>query len=316
MRLALTLFIAAALLISSRVAAPGNAAILNRDISVMIGGIPVDREAIMRLFRGIYQAMGVNTGAESMAVLEGEHSLRRAKIIDAIDMPRANMPAGLTYFYYAGRDPKTEREIVWQSVKDICTGKSGCRLDDELTAAYALAALDAFYVDGEPWRTLYRSAPDAASRLALGKSIAKAVDEASEQASSRGAEDVAWLRRKIIVGVSRKDTYVALRAFGLVAYNYAYNVGVPTQSQTGLHGCVFPDDTGAAWPYHGEPLPKGTGDCAKSFAGDPGPFPSAYVHIDGGFNISCGSEARVTLDFDTSDRLSKLTVSDFEWSCM
>ena len=110
-----------------------------------------------------------------MAALEGKPLLLRAKIVDTVDTPTAKMPVGFQYFYYAGRDPKTEREIVWQSptTKHFCVGAPGCPPNDEFVAAYALAAMDAYYVDGEPWRTLYKSAPDAASRLALGKAVAK-----------------------------------------------------------------------------------------------------------------------------------------------
>ena len=298
--------------------APVDASPPGHAINVTIGGDSIDMDAIMRLFRGIFEAAGANTGEAWVASLEGKPILRRAKIVDTVDTPPASMPTGYRYFYYAGRDPSSEREIIRQSTetKKMCVGAPGCIADDEFIAAYALAALDAYYIDGEPWRSLYKSASDAASRQALGKEIANAVTEASNQESERGAQGASGIRQKITVGMSRDDAYAIVRSLDLVAYNSAFNPGVPTTSPAGYKGCDFSNDKPAAWPYHGESLPKRSGECAIMGTADPGPFPSAYIDLPGGFTIACGSSARATLDFDTSDRIRKVTIEKPEWTCM
>ncbi len=305
-----------ALVASSMTAALGAAA-PDRSVHVTIGSASIDVDAIQRLLRGIFQAAGANTGAGMMAALEGRPLLLRAKIVDTVDTPTTKMPVGFQYFYYAGRDPKTERELIWQSpaTKHVCVGAPGCPPNDEFVAGYSLAAMDAYYVDGEPWRTLYKSAPDAESRLALGKAIAKAMNEVAAQAQARGIADVASIRERITIGMRRNDAYDVLRSFGLVAYNSAFNPGVPIESPR-WKGCDYSDRTAAAWPYHGEPLPRRSGQCATMGSDGPGPFPSAYVDVSGGFTIACGSEASVALNFDTSDRISNVNIGKFEWTCM
>jgi hypothetical protein len=102
----------------------------------------------------------------------------------------------------------------------------------------------------------------------------------------------------------------------MVAYNSAFNPGIPTQSPGGYPGCDFNDDTAAAWPYHGESIPKRSGECATFTANAGGPFPVAYVSLSGDLTIACGSDAGASLDFDISDRVSKLSIEGFKWSCI
>jgi hypothetical protein len=288
----------------------------DRTFTVAIGKSEVSMDAIGRLLHGVYEAAGADTGEATAAAMSGKMFLHRDKIIDTVNRSPDLMPTGFRFFYYAGRDPKTERELVWQSTEKVCVGAPGCIATDEFLAAYALAALDADYVDGEPWRSLYRSAGDATARQVLGKAIADAVDQAGDKAKAQGADDVAWVSKHIIVGISRRDAYAAIKTYGLVAYNEAYNPGVSIPSATGQPGCDTTDMSSAAWPYAGEPLPKRAAGCAFFAENDPGRFPSAYITISGGFTIACGSEASVVLNFDLGDKVSKVTIGKFEWTCM
>jgi hypothetical protein len=165
------------------------------DVTVTIGSSSINRDAIYRLFAGIYQASATETPVQTLRALVGKQTVRREKIIDTVDRAPHDMPPGFRFFYYAGRDPKSERELIWQSPEAMknCGDSSSCSPNDEFVAAYALAALDADYVDGEPWRELYRSASDMSSRLALGKTIARAIDTASDEAKEHGAADSAWI---------------------------------------------------------------------------------------------------------------------------
>ncbi len=264
----------------------------DRSIHVTVDGVRISDRDIAVLVHGLYDA--------------------GSKQVDTVKKQPAEMPAQSPYIYYAGRNAATGRGTVWVST-------AGRNPVNEYTAAYALAAIDLGYV-GEPWKSLYRAAvKDDASRLAFGEQISKALVDASYQQEAITAADVTWIRQHIAVGMPRRDVYAALRAYGLVAYNYAYAPGTPT-SQGKITGCDTSDTSdqlAAAWPYAGEPVPKRTGGCATAFGpGTPEAFPSAYITLEGGFDIACGSSIDVTMNFGAGDQLEKLDIAKPQVSCV
>ena len=159
--------------------------------------------------------------------------------------------------------------------------------------------------------------------MAFGEEISKAFDDASDQQKAAADADVEWFKKNIVIGMSRKDVYDALRSRGLVAYNYAYAPGISIGTAKGLYGCERSDDSdsaAAAWPYPGEPLPKFSGGCAaleKSLGGNsaPEPFPSAYLTLDSAFTIACSSGIHIDMSFGPGDVLKKLDISKPDWGC-
>jgi len=275
----------------------------DRTIHVTVGGVQIVQADLGMLTRGL---------------LDAAHTR-----VDIINKKPSEMPAQFPYAYFAGRNATTGRQIVWVRMA-LPPDKDGKRATDEYTAAFAIAALNAGYV-GEPWKSLYAdSVKDDATRVAFGKEISKAFDEASDQQKAAADADVAWFKKNIIVGMSRKDVYDALRSYGLVAYNYDYAPGRSIGAAKGLFGCERSDDNdraAAAWPYPGEPLPKLSGGCAaleKSLGEHSAPeaFPSANLTLDSAFSIACDSDIHVDMTFGPGDVLKKLDISKPDWGCV
>jgi len=284
----------------------------DRTTHVTFDNVVIDESAVRVLFIGIFEAFGTRTPNETMTDLSQGRTTWHVRMIDTIAKDHSQMPAGYRYAFYAGRDPSTGHEVVWEA--NLGKGEGGNdQDDDEHVAAYALAALDARDV-GEPWKTFYSHAAGDAARQALGRDIVRTLQEASDQKKAAAAADAAWIRRYIVVGLSRANAYAALRSYGLVPYNSAFNPGVPID-KNGTKGCDFSDQSTAAWPYHGEPLPKRTGECV-SFKNDPGAFPSANITLGGAFNLGCSSEIAISIAFDNSDHVKLVHISDPEWSCV
>jgi hypothetical protein len=274
----------------------------DRSIHVTVDGVQIVQKDIDMLTRDLLDAVHTR--------------------VDVVSKKPSEMPVRFPYAYFAGRSATTGRQIVWSSTA-LPPDNDGKRLNDEYTAAFAIAALDAGYV-GEPWKSLYvDSVKDEATRVAFGEEISKAFDDASDQQKARAGADVAWFKKNIIVGMSRKNVYAALRSYGLVAYNYAYAPGTSLGTPKGLYGCERSDDNdkaAAAWPYPGEPLPKLSGGCAaleKSLHGPsaPEPFPSANLSLDSAFSIVCSSEIHIDMTFGPGDVLKKLDISKPDWGC-
>lgn len=270
----------------------------DRAIHVTVDGVQIRQKDLSTLWTGLYVAA--------------------TKHVDTVTKKPADMPAKSPYFYYAGRNAMTGRGIVWQSTATP-PDTDAQRMTDEYTAAYALAAIDLGYVS-EPWKSLYHtSVTDDASRLAFGEKISRALDDASDQQKNATDADIAWIRSNVAVGMSRKAIYAALRAYGLVAYNYDYAPGTPIGSGR-LTGCSTDDAHNrmmAAWPYPGEPVPKRTGECATMMGpGKRKPFPSAEMNLDSAFSIACGSSITVKMTFGPGDLLKKLDISKPEWGCV
>lgn len=271
---------------------------LDRTIHVTVNGAPIVERDLANLVHALYDA--------------------GTKQVDTVKKHPTEMPSQSPYVYYAGRNVATGREIVWEST--VAASESDAkRMNDEYTAAYALAALDAGYV-GEPWRSLYRdSVKDDASRLAFGEQIARAFNDASDQQKNAADTDIAWLRKHIAIATSRKDVYSALRSDGLVAYNYDYAPGTPIR-RGNMTGCDTSDEINqlaAAWPYPGKPLPKRSGGCAAIMGrSKPEQFPSAYMALPTGFTIACSSEIHVTMTFGPGDLLKKMDISKPQWLCV
>jgi hypothetical protein len=275
----------------------------DRSIHVTLDGVQIFRKDLDVLVRGLYRAASTR--------------------VHTIEKKPSEMPTQSPYAYFAGRNATTGRQIVWLTTSPP-PDNDGQRANDEYTAAYAIAALDAGYV-GEPWKSLYAdSVKNDATRVAFGEEISKAFDDASDQQKVAADADVAWFKKNIIVGMSRKDVYDALRSYGLVAYNYDYAPGRSIGTAKGLFGCERSDDNdraAAAWPYAGEPLPKLSGGCAaldKSLGGHsaPEPFPSANLTLDSAFSIACGSDINVDMTFGPGDVLKKLDISKPDWGCV
>jgi len=298
----LSLGAAAAMLTANGLALPQTSVVGNgppdRSIHVIVDGIEISEKDVTSLIQGLYDA--------------------GTKRVDTIKKKPAEMPAQSPYVYFAGRNTATGREIVWQSAATYPDAEAK-RANDEYTAAYALAALDAGYV-GEPWKALYEDAvKDDKSRLAFGEQISRAIDEASDQRKSAATADVAWLRQHITIGMSRSKVYAALRSYGLVPYNYDYAAGTPITSGhlTGCDNSGESNELAAAWPHPGEPLPKRVGGCATiPHAAQPEPFPTAYMTLQSAFSIACGSEIHVTMAFGPGDTLTKMNISKPEWGCV
>lgn len=268
-----------------------------RSVQVTINGVPITEKDLGRLVRGLYEAA--------------------TKKVDTIKKKPTEMLAQSPYVYYAGRDAVTGRGLVWES--NIAPPETEAKaMNDEYTAAYALAAVDLGFV-GEPWKTLYHNAvKDDASRLAFGQEISRAFVEASDLKQHAAETDVAWVRKNMTIGMSRKKVYSALRSYGLIAYNYEYAPGTP-RNLGNLTGCTFddePDRLAAAWPYPGKPLPKRTGGCAIMRTSKPEPLPTANITLEGGFSIACGSRIGLTMTFGPGDLLKKLDISKPEWACV
>jgi hypothetical protein len=292
--------------------APPASSAPDRSIHVSLDNVVIDEAAVRTLFGGIYAAAESGTPSQTATELMQGRETWHVERIETVEKDQDQMPHGYRYFFYAGRDKDTGREILWEARPGKDEGDEDER-GDEYVAAYALAALDAGYV-GEPWKTLYNGEANATARLTFGKAIARALDEASDQKKAVEAADVAWIREHIVAGTSRANAYALLRSYGLVAYNSAYNPGVPI-TRDGAKGCDFTDQSASAWPYHGEPLPTPSGECAF-FRKDPGAFPSAYITLDGAFTIACGSQVAIAIAFDDSDRIRSVHISDPQWSCV
>lgn len=251
------------------------------------------------------------TRSDFAALLVGILKTAGAKRVRVVQKAASDMPASSPCMVYAGRDASNDIEIVWTSATyDQCDAKTG---NDEYVAAYALAALDAGFVD-DPWKAIYRGTDGTvAAKRALGTEIARSFVDASERQKGAAQEQITWLRRSIRVGESRRQIYDALRSQGLVAYNYAYQRGV---SDTRLKSCIFKSDA-AEWPYAGEPLPKMTGQCERSgFLQKAPAFPSAEVTIPDGFNIACEGDIHITFVFGSGDLLKSMDVSKPDWECL
>jgi hypothetical protein len=274
----------------------------DRSIHVMVDGVQIVQKDFGVLLRGIYSATITQ--------------------IEVVRKKPSQMPVQSPYVYFAGRNATTGRQIVWVTTV-LPPDKDGKRATDEYTAAFAIAALKAGYV-GEPWKSLYaNSVKNEAARVAFGEEISRAFDDASDQQKAAADADVAWFKGNIVIGMSRKDVYKALRSRGLVAYNYAYAPGISIGTAKGLYGCERSDDSdsaAAAWPYPGEPLPKFSGGCAaleKSLGANsaPEPFPSAYLTLDSAFTITCSSDINIGMTFGAGDVLKKLDISKPDWGC-
>lgn len=237
-----------------------------------------------------------------------------AKTTQAVKAPQ-EMPREAPLAYYAGRGVIWESKLLDQNLGDWSRVPAQAQPgEDAFVAAAALAAMDAGTA-GDPWDAIYREAPaDRASRVALGKAVADALKEASDQSAAFGAAQTAWIQSHLIVGLSRSDVYEMLRARGLVAFNNAY-----AQSRSiGDSACLPPDDpTSGRWPYENEPLPKLTGLCAK-LNGDtkPVPNPNAFVKVSGAFGLGCWETIQTTISFDLQDRVSKIAVAKPDDECV
>lgn len=227
-------------------------------------------------------------------------------ITETVERKPGEMPAGYSYVYYAGRDSKTGREIIWVALPPADAAR--VQVNDEAVAATALALLDANKV-GDPWKSLYRGAVrDGASQVAFGKAIARVFDEASDQMETLAAGDASWIHEHIVIGMTRQEAYAALRTYGLVAYNWTYD-----------QNCDFADEINAAWPYSGEPLPqcRTRPHFGMTLVQPPAEaFPSASINLKGAFTMGCGSNAVVTIAFDNSDHVTSVRIPKPEWSCV
>jgi hypothetical protein len=224
------------------------------------------------------------------------------------------MPSDAPLIYYAGNN------TIWQS-KEIHQDLGAWgrvrpteqAAEDAYVAAGALAAMDAGTA-GEPWEGLYKSTPaDRASRLALGRAIAEALKEASDQSAIFASEQTAWMQLHMVAGTTRSDVYTLLRSRALTAYNAEFE----DRRATG-NACLPPlDPNSGTWPYQNEPIPKSTGLCA--FLGGnpkPDPNPDAMVNVLGRFGLGCDESVLTTISFGSDDRVTKVTVSKPWFSCL
>jgi hypothetical protein len=238
----------------------------------------------------------------------------------------SDMPADARYVWYQGRDPGPPPvESIWISTDAISLPTSEPQYDEktklsneQYVAATALAVMDAGNA-GPTLQAIYaRSPSDRASRLELGKSVARALQTASDQSAAFAAGEAAWIRSHIVAGVPRVTAYEMLKSKGLTAYNWAFIKGKPipppprsSENSVIGGGCDTSDISSGAWPYQGEPLPGRQGVCAQIFASHPPESirnPEARLELAGAFNLTCSWSIDVIIRFDDSDRVTYVQV--------
>lgn len=234
--------------------------------------------------------------------------------IHFIDKDLDMMPSDAPLVYYAGNN------TIWQSKQvhqDLgAWGRvqpSEQAAEDAYVAALALAAMDVGTA-GEPWEGLYKSTPaDRASRLALGKAVADALTEASDESATFASDQTAWVQLHVVAGTARSDAYALLKSHGLTAYNPEF-----AERRAIGNACLPPlDPNSGTWPHQNEPIPKSTGLCA--FLGGnpkPDPNPDAMVNVLGRFGLGCDESVLTTISFGSDDRVSNVTASKPSFSCL
>lgn len=183
--------------------------------------------------------------------------------------------------------------------------------EDCVVGAWGLSVLESG--NGSPvWKAIYDATPpDAASRGALGLAIGVAFRAASVKRADYVTSEATWIQRHITPGMTRPGAYTLLRGQGLTAYNFRYRTG----SASG-NSCTY-DPSSAAWPYAGELLPPQQGACSIMTGNLKNQTnPDATVTLEGGYNIACGSETRVTISFDTADRVNMVAVDGPNETCL
>lgn len=237
------------------------------------------------------------------------------------------MPADARDVSYQGRDPGPPPvELIWIStdVRDLSTAdpqydEKTKISNEQYVAATALAVMDAGDA-GPTLQAIYARTPsDRASRLELGKSVARALQTASDQSAAFAAGEAEWIRSNIVAGVPRVTAYEMLKSKGLTAYNWAFIRGkpIPPPPRTSENaviggGCDTSDISSGAWPYQGERLPSRQGICAQIFASHPPEStrnPEAQLELAGAFNLNCSWSVDVIIRFDDSDRVKSVQVN-------
>jgi len=163
-----------------------------------------------------------------------------------------------------------------------------------------------------------KSPSDRASRLELGKSVARALQTVSDQSAAFAAGEAEWIRSNLVPGVARVTAYEMMKSQGLTAYNWSFikgkSIPAPPRSSENVFiggGCDTSDISSGEWPYQWEPLPTQPGVCAQIFAGHPPEStrnPEAQSEIAGAFNLNCAWSIDVIIRFDDSDRVKSVQV--------
>jgi len=211
------------------------------------------------------------------------------------------MPAGDSTCHYAG--PIDGTYVVWFS-------SSAAHASDEVlsyTAAFALAAMDS----GEAGPALKAKFDNAKDHVLLGRTFAEAFNHFSIETRAKSIRDIAWVKKTIVVGMTRSDAYALLKKRGLTAFNYMYVAGKPA----GPNGCSFDNDAQGDWPTMNEPLPA-SGCPSDTRPRQFVPNPNATVDFSMGFNIACGSDETLTLMFDLEDKLTQVQDSGETQTCL
>jgi len=234
----------------------------------------------------------------------------------------SEMPADARYVSYEGRDPGPPPvELIW-----ISTDVRSLSSHEQYVAATALAVMDAGDA-GPTLQAIYaRSPSDRASRLELGKSVARALQTASDQSAAFAAGEAQWIRSNIVPGVRRATAYEMLKSKGLTAYNWSFikgkSIPPPPRSSENVvigGGCDTSDISSGEWPYQGEPLPSQQGVCAQIFASHPPEStrnPEAQLDLAGAFNLNCAWSTDVIIRFDDTDRVKSVQVDKPRSICM
>jgi hypothetical protein len=241
-----------------------------------------------------------------LTIVRGIFTPSLAQNIAVVMKPAGAMPAGDPIYHYVGRT-SDGKLTIWR----VSSGVAGSMTESEYwqatTAAYALAAVDAGDA-GPIWQARFKSAVDPTE---LGHGFASAFQRMSDTTKENALDEIAWVHKTIVVGMSRTATYARLKKQGLIAYNGMYIAGKPI----GANGCSYEDAEQGRWPRMNEPLPKS--GCAfdsrdRKFV----PNPDAFVDFNLGFTIGCSTDETLTLSFDMDDKLKSIKDSRALQTCL
>jgi hypothetical protein len=190
----------------------------------------------------------------------------------------------------------------------------------EMDEADCFGALLSIAADGGSAGADLKLAYDKATdKQAFARALGRALQLLNESEEAKSEADIAFMRT-LPIGAKRSDVYTELRGRKIVVYNNLFNPGKAQQGG----GCDY-DATRqeSAYPMFGEPLPPNV--CGPQFPRMTDDYkavtvapksPSATADFDLGFDLACGYEKYVRLDFDQNDRLSDVDVSPERHTCL
>ncbi len=125
-----------------------------------------------------------------------------------------DMPAGDPIYHYAGRS-SDGKYMIWEHTGGLEGSTTESQYWQAMTAAYALAAMDSGAA-GPTWQARFRGATD---QPMLGRDFALAFQRMSDTVRKQSLDNIAWIHKNIVPGMSRSATYALIKKRGLIAYN-------------------------------------------------------------------------------------------------